>query len=477
MLGVSWVAHGSEPPVSVQFDRFSRKLAQAEPEQAIRQEQLHAFPDLLLNPDSQYPQLHEYEWADIQRLAQIRQTCQKPSDIKSRKRGLSRAIEFEWALCHGEQLPESWWSQEDLLHPAGGSYGDRYLDALVEQGGEDSEAVRAFLRNHRDTLTLGNPYHSLYTTLASLDERGLSALQQGYGFILARDRSLWVSYQDKVVQYAPSTWQALANHYQLRISYRKPEQFCPVFYGNLCVREKSTPAYLGWGLALFFSLIALFAVIKTIWERRQAIKEKKFILQLLTHELRTPVASLNMTVDQFRAEYDQLSEAGQDAFARLLQDSSRLHRLTETSKGYLSNDRQAMLVSQPALLSEWLEEVMENYPVRYQLSSDKELSLPWYWLGLCLDNLIRNALMHGQPPVSLAVKSEPVLSLQVSDQGQHSGLLARCLKKKSPRQGMGIGLILVKRIMKRLGGRLVCQKNPTRYRLELDYEKTAAGGR
>ena len=388
---------------------------------------------------------------------------------------LQTAVDFEWTLCKGHLLASEWWGSRTLLHPAGGSYGDRYLQVLIKKFGKNSNEVREFLQTQSNMLSLKNRRHPLHKDFAGLDDDGLKALLTGYHFFMASDFSLWVSYHQKIVRIKPHIWQPLADSKGIRVKRREVEQFCPVSYGNLCITDKEPPVYLGWSVAMICFIIALIAIGRGVWQRQQAAREKKFILQLLTHELRTPIASLNMTVEQFRSDYDQLSETGQHAFTRLLQDSSRLHRLTETSKGFLSNDRQAMLQSQPGLISEWLEDVVDKYSINYKISADKELSLPWYWLGLCLDNLLRNALAHGKPPVTLSVVTEPVLRLEVTDQGQSPGIFQRILSQNVETRGMGIGLLLVKRIMKRLGGRLTYQPNPTRYILELDYDKTAAG--
>ncbi|WP_438877023.1 histidine kinase dimerization/phospho-acceptor domain-containing protein, partial [Bacillus cereus group sp. Bce021] len=61
--------------------------------------------------------------------------------------------------------------------------------------------------------------------------------------------------------------------------------------------------------------------------KRQEMKSRMLILQILTHELRTPIASLSLTVEGFRREFEHLPETVYDEFRRLCEDSRRLRQL------------------------------------------------------------------------------------------------------------------------------------------------------
>lgn len=473
-FSLSSALYAAETSTSLRFEYFLAALRRVKPDGVINLKKLHTYPEKLLKVDSQYPLLTQYSWSDIETLFKVKSNCQW---VKVDTHSLQTAIDFEWALCNKRALPESWWTQAPLLHPAGGSYADRYLEAIEKNFGGNSDEATNFLTHHADLLTLSNPLHPLYNAFKNIEPEGIAALLAGSHFFLASDNSLWLSNQTSIVKIAATTWQPLAKEAYLVITQRQKQQSCAIFSaGNLCITERNITLLISWWITgIFFFLVVAISVVRILRQRQQDTREKKFILQLLVHELRTPVASLSMTVEQFRADYDQLSERGQMAFGRLLQDCSRLHRLTETSKGFLSSDNQSMLQCQSVLLSEWLADVVKNYPVQFTISEDKELSLPWYWLGLCLENLIRNALAHGKPPVFLVISTAPKLRLEVNDQGDSPGWWQLLTGKKSKNRGMGIGLTLVKRIMQRMGGRLIHQRHPTRYILELDYDKIAAG--
>ncbi len=70
-------------------------------------------------------------------------------------------------------------------------------------------------------------------------------------------------------------------------------------------------------------LVAIFGALvlglaRSVYDRYQQRRERQFILQLLTHELRTPIASLGLTVEMLRNQFDSLDEGTQDVLWRLL---------------------------------------------------------------------------------------------------------------------------------------------------------------
>lgn len=211
-------------------------------------------------------------------------------------------------------------------------------------------------------------------------------------------------------------------------------------------------------------------LFSTIIQRRKEAQERKFILQFLTHELRTPIASLGFTVEQFRQQFDDMSDASQKTFWRLLADHQRLSQLAETSKGFLSTDHHTQFRPQTAYLSDWLDHCLEKHNICYQLTHDKEVTLPFYWLGICLDNLIKNAQQHGMGRITVSITVSSTLYIEVKDEGHHPHQWQLWLKRLIPTKNhlnMGIGLTIVAQLMKKMGGTYRYHRHPTRCILEL----------
>ena len=118
------------------------------------------------------------------------------------------------------------------------------------------------------------------------------------------------------------------------------------------------------------------------------MQERMLVLQILTHELRTPIASLAMTVEGFRRHFDALPETLYDEFRRLTEDSRRLRQLAEASKDYLQANQQELSVQHVDSFNEWVEYLSEPYEVTLELAEDRPVDVNIYWLGTCIDNSV-----------------------------------------------------------------------------------------
>jgi len=419
------------------------------------------FDPQLLTPENQYPNLEQYSWEDLERLRRLHIGCQSPNGFPPK---LQRAAAFERALCEHKPLPLKWFDSGDRLHPAGGSYADRYVQAWQARGAPGESIASDLLESRSNLLTLSHPAHPLADRLSGISDTGLiRLLTPGIPHLDLDAGVLWIRTDKGIFRLSEARWQTLARRHGLSVTPVSTRVRCTLEYGNLCVEPRQGSldlASLSLATLLALSLAWIFLLS---WQRLQTARERRFVLQLLTHELRTPIASLTMTVEQFRANFDQLGRPGQQAFGRLIEDHQRLQQVVRGSRGYLEQDTEAFAVPQQACLSDWLNHVTRNHSLIYCLETDDEWTLPYYWLGLCLNNLIRNAFEHGADPVRLTVRTGRRLELEVSDAGSGPGRSTR----HHTTEGRGQGLMLVKRIMKRLGGRLTHQRHPTRYTLEI----------
>ncbi len=427
----------------------------------VSQQELSHYPKALLQDNSRYPNFKKFTWQDIALLAEIQQTCQV---IEPSNPALNDAIEFELALCRQQTLDSIWFAAHSKRHPAGGSFADRYFAHYPE----NREPIHPF-------LTISNPLHPLYTKLEPLSPEGKEALLNGYRAWQQGD-VLWLSGEQgwKVVPH--DVWKPIAKEQGITLS----GESCSFRYSNLCLSETNNDT-LFMKVMIFSLLIVLFSILaRSLFLRTKQRKERQFVLQLLTHELRTPITSLGLTVEMFRNRYDEFPDATQDAVWRLISDYQRLSQLTENSKVYLSTENAEPLLKQNASLEEWLEHVCEKHNIGYQCDSGEvELNLPYYWLTICLDNLIKNAKQHGKGNVLVTVTLADKLRIEVQDQGHFPSFLERALSRVTPNDAhrhdnMGIGLTIVEHLMKQANGRLIILRNPTRCILEIAYEHPTA---
>ncbi|KAB0458331.1 DUF3404 domain-containing protein [Vibrio kanaloae] len=428
---------------------------------SISQKELSQYPKVLLQESSRYPDFKKFSWGDITALATIQDSC---LTIENTNPFLNDAIEFELALCQEKPLDSIWFAAHSKRHPAGGSFADRYVAHYPEK----REQIHPF-------LSISNPFHPLYNKLESLEKNGKEALLNGYRAWQQGD-VLWLSGEQGWKAIPSEVWQPIADQQKVTLLGKN----CSFRYSNLCLAESNNGTLLMKILAFVLLFLLLSVLGRVLYLRRKDRKEKQFVLQLLTHELRTPITSLGLTVEMFRNRYDEFPDDTQDAVWRLISDYQRLSQLTENSKVYLSADQSEPLLKQNASLEEWLDHVCEKHNIEYQCeSSDAELNLPYYWLTICLDNLIKNAKQHGKGEVLVKVELAEKLRVEVQDEGHFPSFLQRFVSRTTPntnhrQDNMGIGLTIVEHLMKQVNGRLIILRNPTRCILELAYEHPTA---
>ncbi|MEZ8038243.1 DUF3404 domain-containing protein [Vibrio sp. 1F263] len=428
---------------------------------SVSQKELTQYPKALLQESSRYPDFNKFSWEDIAALASIQDHCQA---IERSNPSLNDAIEFELAVCQQQPLDSIWFAAHSKRHPAGGSFADRY----VARYPKNSEQIHPF-------LSISNPLHPLFSKLKNLTTQGREALLNGYRAWQQGD-VLWLSGEQGWKAIPPEVWKPIAEQQEVTLS----GESCSFHYSNLCLSESSNDNLIMKTLIFTLLFTLLSGLGRVLYLRTKQRKERQFVLQLLTHELRTPITSLGLTVEMFRNRYDDFSDETQNAVWRLISDYQRLSQLTENSKVYLSADQSEPLLKQNASLEEWLDHVCEKHNIEYQCdSSDAELNLPYYWLTICLDNLIKNAKQHGIGEVLVKVELADKLRIEVQDEGHFPSFLQRFVSRATPninhrQDNMGIGLTIVEHLMKQANGRLIILRNPTRCILEIAYEHPTA---
>lgn len=449
------LAHGKN--IQSQWQELYQSAWQQLP-YVVTQKELSQYPIELLKSNATYPNFEQINWDDLRLINRIATNCQR---IKSDKSALQTTIEFENALCAHTRLNSDWFKANPLLHSAGGSFADRYLASRSKT--ELSLELLPF-------TTLSNPLHPLHSKLKLLSNAGRDALLNGYRAWLEND-TLWLAGETGWKAAPVSIWQPIADKTKLTLN----GDSCALTYSNLCLSEKQPSPMLLKMLLLLLGGISISVVARLSFLKHKQRREKRFILQLLTHELRTPITSLGLTIDMFRHNFDNLDDNSQDVFWRLVSDYQRLSQLTENSKVYLSASKTKGLLHQSASFADWLSHYCEKNQVTYSLDADQQLNLPYYWLAICLENLIKNAKQHGKGEVVVNAIISTNLIIEVSDHGDFPSRWQRLFKPNNHQsENMGIGLDIVAHLIKMMNGKLTILRNPTRCILELPYEHNSA---
>ncbi|MBE4573265.1 histidine kinase [Vibrio navarrensis] len=429
------------------------------------------FPTRLLSPESMQPQTASYPLKDIQQLYQLSKTCNGKLPLSPL---ITEPLVFTRAMCKGSKLTSRWFSRSALIHPGGGTYAARY----VEKYPEEKETLKKYMHIQEREEDQGD---ELLTSLKSMNEETINALISGANMFLEKD-NLWLRRGDYYYIFDKDTWSENVEKAGLSLTLAPDTGSCFVQRGNICWNLEDHSQVLRISMIVLvianIMLVAGWAVYR--WNsKRQEMKSRMLVLQILTHELRTPIASLSLTVEGFRREFEHLPETVYDEFRRLCEDTRRLRQLAEASKDYLQSDNQPLATEWIPSVEEWLMFKLEDqFPEGVQLCIDRDVAakINVYWLGTCVDNLIRNAVKYGVEPVVLNVStSDNKLVIEVKDNGVLTSKDWTHLRKPFvSKSGLGLGLTIVESMVGRMGGKMKLIGPPTTFILEIPCETDVA---
>ena len=428
------------------------------------------FPTQLLLPSSLLPQSATYPLKSLQRLYNSSLTCKGPWPVTPL---LTQPLVFTRAICNNTVLPIGWFARAGYIHPGGGSYAARYLEKHPDLKGKLGD----FLHIQERDLA---PTNTVLGRLQRMSRDEIQVYIAGAEAFISNGE-LWIRNGNEYNIYDQPRWSPVLSQFDVNFTRLDTTSFCILKSGNICWEEEDKSHltfYLLVGL-LVVNVSLLFGWGFYRWRiRRRAMQERMLVLQILTHELRTPIASLAMTVEGFRRHFDALPETLYDEFRRLTEDSRRLRQLAEASKDYLQANQQELSVQHVDSFNEWVEYLSEPYEVTLELAEDRPVDVNIYWLGTCIDNLLSNAHKYGVKPVKLTSSySNGKLIVSVSDNGQLGAKdWARLRKPFVSERGLGLGLTIVESMIRRMGGRMKLVGPPTTFILEIPCESNSASG-
>lgn len=399
------------------------------------------------------------------------------------------------------QLPRNFFQQAPFIHPSGKSYALLAFESK-RKNFDSREWVIANLpffhvtEFNRITSQVGS-LDGFWGILEKLSYEDLSALATGQDTILTRDYLFSrVQYPDFyfIFEYRVFSRQDLENFLKgTRYYLHEYEIGESCFYrdGQLCwdynakhflsIVNRGSLVFLIGFLIIIILLIRL--IIVKLKNQRVEDERRRLALQVLTHEFRTPIASMLLMMERLFKRIDDFDDEMQEAILHLSADVYRLQRLTETSRNYLRVQKGKGLVSfnfeKLDSLNTFIEDQIYVHTEKYgedkvqftPLEEDGEFVLDPYWLGICFKNILNNAVDHGDFPIRIYMDYNPdtSLTITVEDRGECNftdlNEMTEEFIKGTKSEGTGLGLNIVKKVMEDMGGSLSFQPNPTRFSL------------
>ncbi len=211
--------------------------------------------------------------------------------------------------------------------------------------------------------------------------------------------------------------------------------------------------------------------------RDRAEREHADLIATVAHELRSPLTGIKGFTATLLAKWDRFSEDQRRLMLEAVDsDADRLTRLIAELLDVARIDAGRLELRRvPTDLSGLVRKRVEARVVagvdasRFALNASEDLPEVWVdpdKMGQVLDNLIENALRHGDGTITLTVRQDPDgLVMSVADQGPGipPGRAHRIFGrfwKGSDRGGTGLGLYVVNGIVEGHGGRIALVPPP-----------------
>lgn len=458
---------------------------------------LSAFPGAqisssLLDPNAVLPQTQKYDFDQLQNLLNYSKTCEEKFIKKSHTLDLEKAWFWEKFKCAEGlvTLPTEFFEQPPYIHPFGGSYVKLAIEEtkLVSISNEfvnnnlrymhiSELRFLTHLRKSKDLSVLGSL--SSYGQKAFLDHNEF-ILDDSFVLVAQHVQSTENQFVDDFNSYLVfkrAVWNDFIKSSSLVAVVSDVNGHCQYQEDNTCWSENTEAFYKRFKMisiiiavaSFLLTLIAGFLAFKKFKDQKKSDERKRFALQTLTHELRTPLTSLLINSETLLNKIDRMESSVQNDILRIGNDVQKLKRLTDISQQYLqSHSEKGFIRFNPqniSSLNSYVENVLEPYLAEISvtpLATDHHLRLDPYWVGLCVKNLVENALLHGEKPVQVVLQMDiKELKIIVQDAGSFMA------GSKSKNPGLGIGLSIVKQVLKEMKGQLLQQTKPTRFVLKL----------
>ncbi|MFB9888146.1 sensor histidine kinase [Balneatrix alpica] len=204
---------------------------------------------------------------------------------------------------------------------------------------------------------------------------------------------------------------------------------------------------------------------------QQLLEDQQQLLRDVSHELRTPLARLQIALELARhrtqgqadKELDRIEQEG-DSLNELIDEVLTLVRAGQPQDEPETIDL-AQLCRQRLELAQ-LEAEQAGVTLCSDLSEGLRLTGQSRWLGRALDNLIRNALQYSPAGTQVGIRLQPLqqgAELEVWDQGPGVEPQAlehlfkpffRADQARTSGKGYGIGLAIVERVLRHHGAQV-----------------------
>jgi two-component system, OmpR family, phosphate regulon sensor histidine kinase PhoR len=243
---------------------------------------------------------------------------------------------------------------------------------------------------------------------------------------------------------------------------------------------------MGWNIsiAFLFSMIilsAFYLTVNTMLRQKKNSEIKNDFINNMTHEFKTPLATISLAVDALRNEKVINDREKMNYFSTIIkEENQRMNRQVETIlRAALMDKNEVDMLLKPIHVHQVITEVMDNFSLQLDdKDGDAEISLnasddlieaDEVHFSNLINNLIDNSVKYSKinvpPQLKISTTSNgKTISIRMTDNG--IGMSKEALKRIFERfyrvhtgnlhnvKGFGLGLSYVKTMVTALGGNI-----------------------
>ncbi len=396
---------------------------------------------------------------------------------------------------YGEKLPEDFLQRSPMIDDYGNSYANLLANGNIKPF-NTKEWVEAHLSYFRTTelvkifekFKIEEPH---YKVLSNLSESEVVLLVQSMPAVITSDY-LFIKNQ-ALLGFSPLSYSVyklneIQNYLRTQkyeMSIKNNNSTCLATLGNVCWTYSSSHLfsylnknmYLIGGLLLFIFIILSVYFMSYFLQKQKNYQNHQMALQILSHEFRTPVASLLLLIDQMRHTSNSNNLETQDLVVRMSTDVFKLQRIIETSKVYMQAENQKINFQFEYVesINSLFSDLVENHNTQTEiilLNTDRLVKIDLFWFSFVIKSLLNNAYMHGKAPVraTLLLTKNNSLVIQIQDSGvcQFKSLnqMTESFVKSHTSAGMGLGLNIIQHVAQSMNAHLTYSYQPTTFSIE-----------
>ena len=224
-------------------------------------------------------------------------------------------------------------------------------------------------------------------------------------------------------------------------------------------------------------LIGAYYVIRSYYNELALFKKEKNFALSVTHELKTPIATSKLFAQTLLKRSNLGETQRKESLEKIIEEQNRLNALVEKILLASSiDDMKSQIQKKPVFIKKTIDTILtqirETHHVINKIEQDLTILGDEFYLISLFQNLIDNALKYAEKNTTIIISSirqQSGILIQVADEGigiknEFKELIFERFfrigdEETRDTKGTGLGLFLVKEIVKLHDGEITCRDN------------------